>query len=184
MRQGGKGERGRDVLQGGVDSGGSLGNYNTGVRGENSNPALVPSPTLHKKSKHLCGGAATVLTEEIPGMELHVPPERGSPQAHNRQVSVPDSPSGLHDGRSSHTPVLPRSLNWPIPRVLSTGTEYRTVSHTQHCQSAFYQLDRVQTDRHLASLFSDPWCLRAQGLWKRIASTFLKHSFHLGGIQS
>ena len=74
MRPGGKGERGRDVLQGGVDSGGSLGNYNTGVRGENSNPALVPSATLHKKSKHLCGGAATVLTEEIPGMELHVPP--------------------------------------------------------------------------------------------------------------
>ena len=30
--------------------------------------------------------------------ELHVPPERGNPRAHSRQVSVPDSPSGLYYG--------------------------------------------------------------------------------------
>ena len=143
-----------------------------------------PSATLHKRNKQPCGGAATVLTEEIPGMSCTCPRNVAIHGHTAGKCLFQTCPLVFTMARSGHTPVLARSLNWPIPCVLSIGTEYRTASHTQHCQSAFHQLDGVQTDRHLASLFSDPWCLRTQGLWKSIAPIFLKHSFHLGGIQS
>lgn len=121
------------------------------------------------------------LARETPGMQLQM----WQPTGHTAGKRLFQTrPPVFTMARRGHTPVLARSVNWPIPHVLSIGAEYRTASHTQHCQSASHQLDAVQTDRHPASLFSDPWCLRAQGLWKSVAPTFLRHSFHRGGIQA
>ena len=78
-----------------------------------------PSATLHKRNKQPCGGAATVLTEEIPGMSCMCPRNVAIHGHTAGKCLFQTRPLVFTMARSGHTPVLARSLNWPIPCILS-----------------------------------------------------------------
>lgn len=151
--------------------------------GAPDNPATLP------KNKYPGCGAAPVLTEEthrtLLQMSLRCHRPWGTQQVRGCSRSPLLALLAFTVACSGHTTGPVRSFNGQHTIFCPQEEDTEALLYTALPEDfAPPGTEGVGTDRHLALLFRNPWCLTAQGLRKHQVPTFLRHSFLRGGLKT